>query len=332
MESAVMTIESANSKQDRYRGVMAGLAVGDAMGMPLEFLTREEIRARYGCAVRDYVRPKSGHPCERLRPGQYTDDTQMALALAKAIIDKGGYDPHAFKRRLIEWHNCKDHRAPGRTCIESAYRLVQGLPYKEAGERDAAGCGSAMRVAPLALVYDEKELVKHSNSQSIMTHRDARASIGSILTAYIVNKLLKHDAAGFDRFAFLKMIIRLAEIIEEKFNFKRMEFSLLLKEFPALLDREFEDGITRIGTSGYVVQTVLAAFYAFLHDSADFETCIVNAVNQGGDADSIGAIAGAFSGALNGIISIPERWLCNLENREYIIKIADDLHTIAETR
>lgn len=87
----------------------------------------------------------------------------------------------------------------------------------------------------------------------------------------------------------------------------------------------FDDGIRQIGTSGYVVQTVLAAFYAFLHTPADFETTVVNAVNQGDDADSVGAIAGAFSGALNGMEAIPDRWLAPLEGREELVSVADRL-------
>lgn len=315
--------------QDRYRGVMVGLAIGDAMGMPLEFLKKEEIRARYNGVVRDYVKPKAGHLCEHLKPGQYTDDTQMALALANSIIDKGEFSPHAFKRRLVEWYHCKDHRAPGNACIESVRRLDDGVSWKESGQKDAAGCGSAMRVAPLALVYGNSELAEHSATQSIMTHQDCRATIGSILTSAIVSLVQKKDSSHFDRDSLLDFITRVANTFEEKFQHGEKEFSTMLKKFPELLKMEFDYGIQQIGTSGYVVQTFCAAFYAFLFTPADFETTIVNAVNQGDDADSIGAIAGAFSGALNGMKGIPERWLDRLEKKDEIVTVADALLKIS---
>jgi ADP-ribosyl-[dinitrogen reductase] hydrolase len=311
--------------EDRYRGVMVGLAVGDAMGMPLEFLKKEEIKARYNGVVRDYVKPKAGHLCEHLKPGQYTDDTQMALALANSILDKGEFSPHSFKRRLVEWYHCKDHRAPGHACIESVRRLDDGVSWKESGQKDAAGCGSAMRVAPLALAYGNIPLVEHSTTQSIMTHQDCRATIGSILTAAIIGILLERDCCNFDRDSFLALITRVADYFEDKFELEKKEFTDLLKKFPEFLVMKFDDGIQQIGTSGYVLQTVLAAFYAFLQTPTDFETTIINAVNQGDDADSIGAIAGAFSGALNGMQGIPARWVNGLEKKDEIVTIADNL-------
>ena len=93
----------------------------------------------------------------------------------------------------------------------------------------------------------------------------------------------------------------------------------------------FEDSIINIGTGGYVVETVLAAFFGFLYSPTDFETTIVNVVNEGDDADSVGAIAGAFSGAFNGLGAIPARWLAPLEGREELIAVADRLMCLKNT-
>lgn len=320
-----------NDRQDRARGVMVGLAVGDAMGMALEFLEKVRIRSLYGGVVREYVKPTTGHPCERLSPGQYTDDTQMALALAKSILDYGDFSPHAFKRRLIEWYECKDHRAPGNACIESVRRLDEGVSFKESGQEGAAGCGSAMRVPPLALVYYGKELVGHSHLQSTMTHRDPRASVGTILTAQIVSRLSESDAESFDRDAFLTEITRFAAALEAKLGQRKPEFSEKLATFPDLLAMPFEESIVKIGTGGYVVETVLGAFFGFLHSPTDFEATIVNVVNEGHDADSVGAIAGAFSGAFNGLGAIPARWLAPLEGRDELIAVADGLSRLKTT-
>ena len=317
--------------QERARGVIVGLAVGDAMGMPLEFMSKQQIQRQHGGKVREYVKPIPRHPCEHLSPGQYTDDTQMAMALAKSIIDKGEFSPHAFKRRLIEWYECKDHRAPGNACIQAVARLDQGVSYKESGQENAAGCGSAMRVAPLALVYGGKELIKHSHLQSIMTHQDVRASIGTVLTAQIVSRLLAMDAVSFDRDDFLKEITRFAAALEEKLGHRKPEFSEKLATFPDLLAMPFEESIVKIGTGGYVVETVLGAFFGFLHSPTDFEATIVNVVNEGHDADSVGAIAGAFSGAFNGLGAIPARWLAPLEGRDELIAVADGLSRLKTT-
>jgi ADP-ribosyl-[dinitrogen reductase] hydrolase len=290
--------------QDRYRGCMLGLAVGDALGAPLEFIDRAEIARRYG-----EVREMLGGGWLNTAPGEYTDDTQMALAIARSAADLGRIDPVDIGARFVQWMESMP-KDIGNTTLQSLGYLAAGVPWNVAGARtmaqkgdSAAGNGSIMRAAPLALVCrnDRDALIRQSIDISLITHADPRCCWSCVA----LNKAIVALFSGSDD------VITAASDVQEPLVRETLATALTVER-------------DEVKSGGYVLHTLGAAFWSFLnHDS--FEEVVIAAVNLGGDADSTGAVAGALAGARYGASAIPERWLAMLQNRQELTDLADRL-------
>jgi ADP-ribosylglycohydrolase len=168
-------------------GCLFGLAFGDALGKPTEFLTVAEIEDRYG----------PGGPRELVGdPALVTDDTQMTLAVAWALHDAARPDPDALaqslRRRFVAWAISPDNnRAPGNTCLQACADLSRGVAWQQASVAGSKGCGANMRVAPVGLVpgYDLDTLAGVAQLQAGLTHGHPTALAASELTAYAVRVL-----------------------------------------------------------------------------------------------------------------------------------------------
>ena len=306
---------------DRFKGCMLGLAVGDALGMPVEGLTRDEIGGRLG-EVREMVAPASDHFHCGLSPGQYTDDTEQTLLLAETIIEAGFFDVERFTSKLTDWGRAWTldpslNRGVGWTSMTAIQDLLRDRPWQEAG-LPTPTCGSAMRTAPIGLVYHcNLDLVaRYADQQSLPTHSSKAARAGSIAVAVGVALSL----LGFSSTKVLEMTAAFVERIDRDFA-RRLS---IVKE---LLDLDQEEALAEIGTSPMVVETVPAAFYFYL--KFDLEEALIAAASSGGDTDSIASISGALAGASRGSDWIPDRWLSCLEDRGRIEQVASDLATVA---
>lgn len=283
---------------------MLGLAVGDALGAPLEFIDRAEIARRYG-----EVREMLGGGWLNTVPGEYTDDTQMALAIARSVVDLGLIDPADIGARFVQWMESMP-KDIGNTTLQSLGYLASGVPWNEAGARtlaqkgdSAAGNGSIMRAAPLALACrnDPDALIRQSLDISLITHADPRCCWSCVALNQAIVALL----TGSDD------VIAAAANVDET----------LVREVLASVATIRRD---EVKSGGYVLHTLGAAFWSLLHYDS-FEEVVVAAVNLGGDADSTGAVAGALAGARYGASAIPDRWLAVLQGREELSDLADRL-------
>jgi ADP-ribosyl-[dinitrogen reductase] hydrolase len=292
---------------DRYVGCLVGLALGDALGAPLEFLSREQIAATWG-EVRDLL----GGGWLNVDPGEYTEDTQLAVALGSSIAALGRVDPADIARRFVAWLHGEPTDVGKLTRIALRYH-EQGVPWQEVGPRvcqelagRCAGNGSVMRCAPVGLFHALRpdQLVRDSALTSALTHADPQPVWGTIA----VNLAIAELVAGRSD----NLIPRIAEQIEEP----RVRQALL--RAPKLARKDVRSG-------GYVLETLSAAFWA-LENHRGFEEVVVAAINLGDDADTVGAVAGALAGAREGIGAIPERWLKQLQHAEPLAELARALH------
>lgn len=307
---------------DRFRGCLLSLAVGDALGMPVEGLTRDEIRESVG-EVREMIAPAADHFHFGLYSGQYTDDTEQTLILADSIIDAGFFDVERFAANLAEWGRCwtldpGQNRGVGWTSRTAIQELLRDRPWREAGLATPT-CGSAMRTAPIGLVYhcNLDLVVRYSDLQSLPTHCSDAARAGSVAVAVGVALSL----LGFAPIRVLEMAATFSDRLDHDFA----RHLLVVKE---LLELDPAEALAEIGTSPMVGETVPAAF--FCHLKLEPEEALVAAASNGGDTDSIASIAGALAGASRGSGWIPERWLAHLEERERIEQVARDLAAVAE--
>ncbi len=298
-------MESPNHQplRDRYRGCLLGLAVGDALGAPLEFLERDEIAARYG-VVRDML----GGGWLDTERGEWTDDTQMALAIAQSIARVGSIEPSDIAVLFVEWFKSLP-KDVGNTTRRSLQHLADGVPWNEAGTLalnemggSAPSNGSLMRSAPIALANrcDEEALIRHSIDVSRITHADPLACWSCVALNLGISALLAGSGDA----------IQAAAAVPQEDVMR------------AVMRSSVDRGEVRSG--GYVLETLQSAFWAFRHYDG-FEDVVVAAVNLGGDADTVGAVAGALAGARYGVSAIPERWLSVLNGREELIELADRL-------
>lgn len=297
--------------RDRFIGCLVGLAVGDALGAPLEFMARDQIAAHYG-----EVRELLGGGWLNVDPGEYTDDTQMALAIASSIVALGRVDPADIAGRFVAWLHTgpKDIGNITRTALR--YH-EQGIAWDEVGARvcremagRCAGNGSVMRCAPVGLFHAARPdaLVRDSIRTSAITHADDLAVWSTVAVNLAIVELLAGRQAG--------LVERVAAAIEVPL----VRETLLAA--PGLTRREVRSG-------GYVLETLGAAFWA-LQNHGGFEEVVVAAINLGDDADTVGAVAGALAGAREGVAAIPERWLHQLRDADHLADLAAALHRLAQ--
>lgn len=271
--------------EDRALAAYLGLAVGDALGATVEFLTPNEIRHRFG-VHRDIL----GGGWLNLRPGQVTDDTTMALALGEAILaSQGRVEPLAAARAFDAWMRAKPVDI-GNTVRRNLVRFRRtGEPAAPPSEHDA-GNGAAMRLLPAALAcldMSEEATAEAVRAQAHVTHNNPLSDAACETLALMVQDFIR----GRDG----------VEVLHRRAH-------ALAARFPVFAFRSRR----RQNPGGYVVETLQAVFQA-LFDTDDFENCVVDVVNRGGDADTTGAIAGMLAGARYGLDAIPGRWLKALD-------------------
>jgi poly(ADP-ribose) glycohydrolase ARH3 len=308
----------------KFEGCLLGLAIGDALGMPFEGWRASSILSRLGHKVNDFL------PCaERgLRAGQWTDDTKMALQLARSIIrSKGRLDPADAARSYVAWFDSGDLRGIGRTTAEAILRLKKGVPWNESGKTGeyAAGNGTAMRAAPVGLLNcnNHRKLLEDSRLDAIITHNNAEAVAGSRAVNFFIARGVCQPDTKEARRGLIDECIKFIGPCKVADRLKRA--GKLLKEgLPA------GTAIGALGAGGYVVETVASAVFCFLKTPDDFEATVTAAVMGGDDADTTGAVAGAISGAWNGAWGIPRRWIERVEDSAEIRSIAGRLFSFAQ--
>lgn len=264
---------------DRAMAAYLGLAIGDALGATVEFMTPREIIARHGLH-RDIV----GGGWLRLKPGRVTDDTTMSLALGEAILANGRVEALAAATAFDRWMRAKPVDIGNTVRRNLIHFRNTGLAEAPPSEHDA-GNGAAMRVLPVALAcfgHAEQAVRAASAAQAHVTHHNPLSDAACETLIRMVQALL----AGADAMALEQQLV-----------------TPLCAAFPP-----FACGHKRRDNpGGYVVETMQAVLQAFF-STTSFEACLIDVVNRGGDADTTGAIAGMLAGARYGLAAIPARW------------------------
>jgi len=265
---------------ERALAAYLGLAIGDALGATTEFMTPGEIKAKY--KVHQKI---IGGGWLYLKPGQVTDDTEMSLAIGKALLLAGKWDLKGIADHFLGWMKSKP--------IDIGATCRRGIrDYKFKGQLEVpnnewdAGNGAAMRMAPVALftLGDDDLLQEHAVAQAHLTHNNVLSDAASVT----IGRLVQQGMFGTDRHRMHETTRRL---ISEHENFRFNNYK---------------------GNAGsYIVDTMQTVFHYFF-STASFEECLIGVVNQGGDADTTGAIAGMIAGAFYGLESLPARWLKKL--------------------
>jgi ADP-ribosylglycohydrolase len=310
--------EESGPQLARFQGSLLGLAIGDALGMPVEGARASFIRNQLG-RVRDFM----DAPWRMLKAGQWTDDTKMMLCHARSITCCGRFDAEDTAREFIAWLESNDWRGIGGATYESIQRLTSGVSPLESGMKGemAAGNGAAMRIAPVALFdcLDLEMLREDCRAAAVITHDNPDAVAGAQSVAYAVARAVRGDLVTHDLIADTAAFIGAGAVADR----------LLMASHFLDAGMEIDEALARLGTSGYVAETVSSAFFSFLRTPDDFEETVSRAVGGGLDADTTGAIAGALSGAFNGLDAIPTRWREGVEASSEILDLAARIFALA---
>ncbi|KAI9843063.1 MAG: hypothetical protein M1838_002880 [Thelocarpon superellum] len=329
-----MATPNAPDQASRIQGSLVGLAAVDALGGPVEF----KKRGTFPLVTSMIPNLHAGVP-----PGTWTDDTSMALCLAQSLIDYRGVfraDDQVFK--YMAWYeegylsavdDCFDIGISTRTALETWRRIVQSFPSIAPASPDlplpgqniidgglkherASGNGSLMRVAPIGLVYhhDVDAATQYATLSSNVTHpypTNAEACV-------IYTRLLILAVRGKDR----------SELMAGLAGFPFQDHSLAerFRRYQRVTD--FERPHEEISSSGYVVDTLEAALWAFFSTSS-FREGAIKVVNLGDDADTVGAVYGGLAGAFYGLDAIPREWHEALQKKETVDRIAAQLLEVA---
>jgi ADP-ribosyl-[dinitrogen reductase] hydrolase len=304
--------QPAPTLRERFRGTLLGLAVGDALGAPAEFLTAEEIVERWGVLTE----MMGGGPHD-VAAGETTDATAMMLCLAESLSACGGFHPADVAARYVDWFssNPKDVAVTVRACMlgikaGTSVDLAARRAHEILGH-PTAGNSSLMRCAPIALCFygDAETRRDVSLRESELTHFDRLAGWSCVA----FNELVVAALGGQLR----RRLLSIASSLDDEDS----RVSSTLREAAVAEPEE-------IHSSSSALETLKAAVWATLHTHS-FEEAAVIAVNLGIDADTTGAVTGALAGALFGERAIPERWLAHLAEQERIVAAADALADLA---
>jgi ADP-ribosyl-[dinitrogen reductase] hydrolase len=294
----------------RYRGCLLGLAVGDALGTSLEFSPPGTFTS-----IDDMI---GGGPFH-LRPGQWTDDTSMALCLATSLIERRGFDPVDQLQRYVRWWregylsstgSCFDI---GSTVRSALARFLQTRePFPGSTDPHTAGNGSIMRLAPVVLYYARQpEQAIHFAAESSRTTHGAPEAI---------------DACRY--FAALMLAVLGGKNKDEILRDQHTSFA---PKIAALAAGSFKlKQPPQIRGTGYVVASLEAALWAFYH-ARDFREGTLLAVNLGDDADTTGAVYGQLAGAFYGEDGIPAAWRDTIAQRDLVVELAEKLFAAEQT-
>jgi ADP-ribosylglycohydrolase len=278
---------------DRSIGALLGLAIGDALGAPFEGVGRDSYPR-----VSEYA---SGG-VHRIARGAWTDDTAMAICLAESLLAVGRIDERDLLARFLRWYRAGENSATGVAIGISEKTRTTLEIFERSGRIDAAadvenaGNGAIMRLAPIAIYFRERpaEVRRSAMRQARATHTGEPAL----------------EAAGL---------------------FAELLVTGLRTGDPDVVSRAAANGTHRgktreqISSAPRAVDTLEAALWC-LDRASDFETAVIEAVNLGGDSDTIGAVAGQLAGAVFGASTIPARWLDPLVSRERLVELAGRLH------
>jgi len=266
---------------DRARAAFIGMAVGDALGATVEFMTVPEIASKFG-TFREIV----GGGWLRLKPGQVTDDTEMALCIARAIVQNQGWSLEGVAKNFAAWLKSRPVDC-GDTCRKGIRRFILDGTLESPASQWDAGNGAAMRLLPAALfsLPDQERLKQYVLEQAHLTHNNPVSDAACLCLGRMLHQAISGDS---------------------KYQLRK-EADALVNCFPTFAFEPYRKLAT-----GYVVDTFQTVFHWFFK-GRNFEECLVGTVNQGGDADTTGAICGMLAGAYYGMDGIPKRWIKKMD-------------------
>ena len=338
--------------KDKILGGILGLAVADAMGVPVEFQSRESLR-------RNPVTDMRGYGTHNQPPGTWSDDTSLTLCLLESLAKKGFNarwerdnnfpepDYTDIMQKFLSWEGKGKYTAHGKifdignATRKALQRFKEGTDPLECGgtSENDNGNGSLMRILPLAfylytLVMNMGRDVPTNRAASVLfnfihnvsslTHANKRSQIACGIYGLIGHFILLY--ASDDKTSLKRAINDGLKMAKDGWYDENKRFVKELKHYNRIFDTDFSKlPESEIKSSGYVVDTLEAALWCLLNTD-NYKDCVLKAVNLGDDTDTVAAVAGGLAGMYYGVESIPNEWLNQLARRDYIEELCENFY------
>lgn len=304
--------------KDKIYGCLFGQAIGDALGLGTEFMTKTEAKEKYPNGLTEYSQIIRDYHRIKFQPGMWSDDTDMMLCIANAIIEDKGINLHTIARNFKDWFYAPDTRGVGQTTykvlaiadyVEKPQQVTE-LIWKMSRTKNAAN-GAVMRTSITGLL--KNNVTQTAEDVCKLTHFDSRC-VGSCV---IVSEIISHLIWQGEQLSYSQIIT-----IGNQYDNRIAEY----------IDKAYCDSIDRLeldepSSIGYTLKAMGATLWCLFH-AHNFEEGLLAVVNEAGDADTNAAVACAVLGAKFGYNTIPQKYIDGLRKREYLARVADDLIAI----
>lgn len=304
--------------KDKIYGTIFGQAIGDALGLGTEFMSKKEVREKYPDGLKEYSQIIRDYHRAKFQPGSWSDDTDMMLCIANAIIEDKGINLHTIARNFKQWVYAPETRGVGQTTlkvlsiaeyVEKPHQVAE-LIWRMTRTKNAAN-GSVMRTAIIGL--KKENVAQTAEDVCKLTHFDPRCVGSCVIVSEIINHLIWHD----EQLSYSQIMT-----IGNKYD----------KSIAEYIDKAYYNGIESLeldepSSIGYTLKALGSALWCLFHAN-DFEEGLLKVVNEGGDADTNAAVACAMLGAKFGYTSIPQKYTDGLTRKSDLIHITNYLMQI----
>lgn len=319
----------------KVRGMIIGTAVGDALGMPVETFSADKIKETFG-RIEDYVSAENHKWFDGREPGTWTDDTQLTLAVANALISKGKFDMDAIGRTHVD--ALKNPAGWGSTTREAIQRIRDGVHWKDSASESLPnkprgyGNGVPMKISPVSVYHlgtgvGWKQASAELALFSQMTHNTTMGIASGLSHGYAMQYCLKTRNLEFEPEEFINIVVNQAKMAEtiKASGHDEDKLATRFEELHRSGEYTTEDIIENFGAgSCYVYDSLPFSYAFFLKGPRDFDT-VLETVNAGGDTDSNASMVAALMGALNGEKIFPANLVDKLDQKEVLLDAANSL-------
>lgn len=321
-----------------FRGCLLGQCLGDALGFVREGFPRDDCEDYVEGLMQSWRR---GEFADDDYVGQYTDDSQLARELMQSYVARRGFDPADYARRIADIFVEDRIVGRGMATHHAAMRLAAGVAWHDAGTPPpSAGNGSAMRAAPVGLMFhDPEQVARAAHDQGRITHGDPRCSAGAVAIAGAA--YLAARAPAIDRSSFVTQLAQWAAPFDH-------DFAIKLAQLADCVDLPIDEALDQIAPLGlapeqvgdwdrispFVIPSVIWSLYSFLRTPDDYWQAIRTAIRVGGDVDTTAAMTGAISGAHLGLEALPAHLATRVHDRgewnhDQLLELADRCFELA---
>ena len=304
--------------KDKIYGTIFGQAIGDALGLGTEFMSKTEVREKYPDGLKEYSQIIRDYHRAKFQPGSWSDDTDMMLCIANAIIEDKGINLHTIARNFKQWVYVPETRGVGQTTlkvlsiaeyVEKPHQVAE-LIWRMTRTKNAAN-GSVMRTAIIGL--KKENVAQTAEDVCKLTHFDPRCVGSCVIVSEIINHLIWHD----EQLSYSQIMT-----IGNKYD----------KSIAEYIDKAYYNGIESLelaepSSIGYTLKALGSALWCLFHAN-NFEEGLLRVVNEGGDADTNAAVACAMLGAKFGYTSIPQKYTDGLTRKNDLMRITNYLMQI----